>query len=82
MSGTPDAYRWFRPALGLLAVAAGLTGLIALFFVPVPAGNMQALLLGLGIVLGWGSAVVQSEYGSSTTGRALAQKVADAVKMD
>lgn len=79
---SPQAYRWFRPALGILAVVAGLTGLLALYWVEVPEGNMQALLLGLGIVLGWGSSVVQSEYGSTTTGRRLAEKVTDAVKTE
>lgn len=75
-----DEANWFRPLLGLFAVAAGILGLLALYFIAVPAGNMQALLLGLGIVLGWGSSVVQSEYGSTTAGRKLQQKVADAIE--
>lgn len=64
----------FRGVVGLLAVVGSLAGFAALFFVEVPTGNRDALMLALGIVFGWGSAVVQSEYGASTTGR----KAADA----
>lgn len=64
----------FRALVGLLAVVGSLAGFGALFFVEVPLGNRDALMLALGIIFGWGSAVVQSEYGASTTGR----KAADA----
>lgn len=64
----------FRAIVGLIAVVGSMAGFGALFFVEVPAGNRDALMLALGIIFGWGSAVVQSEYGASTTGR----KAADA----
>lgn len=61
--------KYFRPAIGLLCLFGGLGGLFALYFVEVPTGNREPLLLALGIVLGWGGSVVQSEYGSTSTGR-------------
>ena len=63
----------FRAIVGFLALAAGIGGLAALFFVEIPARNENALLLALGIVLGWGSGVIASEYGASTTGRKAAE---------
>jgi uncharacterized RDD family membrane protein YckC len=59
----------FRAALAIVALAGGLIGMTALFFVPIPAGNREALLLALGLVLGWGSTVVGYEFGSSPAGR-------------
>lgn len=64
----------FRAVVGFLCIIGGLCGFAGLYFVEVPAGNRDALMLALGLVMGWGSAVVQSEYGASTTGR----KAADA----
>jgi hypothetical protein len=64
----------FRYFLGVICIIGGLILVGGLFFVEVPAGNKEPLLLAIGLVLGWGSAVVQSEYGATTTGR----KVADA----
>jgi hypothetical protein len=64
----------FRAVLGLVALGAGLAGWLGLFFVEVPKGNKEALLLALGIVLGWGSTVIGYEFGSSPAGR----KAADA----
>jgi len=64
----------FRAVIGLTCIMAGLAGLALLFFIEVPARNENALLLALGVVLGWGSSVVASEYGASSTGR----KAADA----
>ena len=52
----------------------GLLGLGGLYFVPIPAGNREPLLLALGLVLGWGSTVVGYEFGSSPAAR----KAADA----
>lgn len=66
--------RHFRALIGIIAITGGLTGFLLLFFVNVPAGNRDALMLALGIVMGWGAAVIQSEYGATTTGR----KVTDA----
>ena len=59
----------FRAALAIVALAGGLIGMTALFFVPIPAGNREALLLALGLVLGWGSTVIGYEFGSSPAGR-------------
>ena len=64
----------FRAVLGLLALAGGLMGLAGLYFVPIPEGNREPLLLALGLVLGWGSTVIGYEFGSSPAGR----KAADA----
>jgi drug/metabolite transporter (DMT)-like permease len=62
----------FRGLVGLLSVTGSLIGFGGLFFIAIPAGNRDALMLALGIVFGWGSAVVQSEYGASNTGRKMA----------
>lgn len=64
----------FRAIIGLLCLVGGLVGFAMLFWVRVPTENRDAMMLALGIVMGWGSAVVQSEYGASSTGR----KAADA----
>jgi len=62
-----------RAAFGLLALAGGLMGLAGLYFVPIPEGNREPLLLALGLVLGWGSTVIGYEFGSSPTGRRAAE---------
>jgi drug/metabolite transporter (DMT)-like permease len=72
----------FRAVLGYLAVVGGLAGLAGLYFVTVPEGNKEPLLLAIGLVLGWGSSVINSEYGASTTGRQLAQVTIDKAKQD
>ena len=59
----------FRAALGRLALFGGLMGLAGLYFVPIPEGNREPLLLALGLVLGWGSTVIGYEFGSSPAGR-------------
>lgn len=59
----------FRPLVGLICLFGGLAGLLGLYLIEIPEGNREPLLLSLGLVLGWGSAVVQSEYGSTATGR-------------
>jgi hypothetical protein len=64
----------YRAMLGLVALIGGLLGLAGLYFVPIPEGNREPLLLALGLVLGWGSTVVGYEFGSSPAGR----KAADA----
>lgn len=64
----------FRAVLGLVALVGGLLGFAGLYFIPIPAGNREPLLLALGLVLGWGSTVVGYEFGSSPAGR----KAADA----
>lgn len=64
---------FFRGIVGFCCLAIGIAAVVALFFVEIPARNENALMIALGIVLGWGSAVVQSEYGASTTGRKAAE---------
>jgi hypothetical protein len=64
----------FRALLGTLALLGGLGGLAGLYFIPIPEGNREPLLLALGLVLGWGSTVIGYEFGSSPAGR----KAADA----
>lgn len=64
----------YRAILGLVALIGGLLGLGGLYFVPIPEGNREPLLLALGLVLGWGSTIVSYEFGSSPAGR----KAADA----
>lgn len=63
----------FRYAVGMIAVIGGLIGLIALYFVEIPVGNRDAVMLALGIVLGWGSGVINGEWGSSPAGREMAK---------
>ena len=72
--------RTFRTIVGWSAILLSAIGLLLLFFVKVPDGNNEALLLALGIVFGWGGSVVQSEFGSTSSGRNLAQTNADIVK--
>jgi hypothetical protein len=63
----------FRYTVGMISVLGGLIGLVALYFVEVPPGNRDAVVLALGIVLGWGSSVINGEWGSSPAGRAAAE---------
>lgn len=63
----------FRYALGAIVIVGGLLGLAGLYFFEVPAGNRDALVLALGIVLGWGGAVVNFEYGGSSAGKKAAE---------
>ena len=59
----------FRAVIGLLALAAEIGALAGLYFIEIPTGNRDALMLALGIIIGWGSSVFSSEYGASSTGR-------------
>lgn len=63
----------FRYVIGMLCIVGGLASLAGLYFIEVPAGNKEPLLLAIGIVLGWGGGVVNSEYGATTTGRKFAE---------
>lgn len=71
MNEKPDS-TMFRASIGLLCILGGLGGFYALFFVEIPTGNRDAMMLALGLVMGWASAVVSSEYGSTSTGRKIA----------
>lgn len=62
-----------RGIIGLLALGGAMAGFFLLFYIEIPQRNENALLLALGVVLGWAGAVVGSEYGSSTTGRKVAE---------
>ena len=68
-SAPPRDGALYRAALGLVALIGGLIGMGGLYFVPIPEGNREPLLLALGLVLGWGSTVVGYEFGSSPAGR-------------
>ena len=63
----------YRALLGLVALVGGLMGLGGLYFVPIPEGNREPLLLALGLVLGWGSTIVGYEFGSSPSARKAAE---------
>ena len=63
----------YRALLGLVALVGGLAGMGGLYFVPIPEGNREPLLLALGLVLGWGSTVIGYEFGSSPAGRRAAE---------
>ena len=63
----------YRAALGIVALLGGLAGMSLLYFVPIPEGNREPLLLALGLVLGWGSTVIGYEFGSSPAGRKAAE---------
>jgi hypothetical protein len=64
----------FRYVIGLLCIVGGLASLAGLYFIEIPTGNKEPLLLAIGLVLGWGGSVVQSEYGATTTGRKVAEQ--------
>lgn len=63
----------FRYTVGLIAILGGLGGLAALFAFEVPTGNRDAVVLALGVVLGWGSSIINGEWGSSPAGREMAK---------
>jgi hypothetical protein len=69
----PREGAFYRALLGLLALMGGLMGLGGLYFVPIPPGNRDPLLLALGLVLGWGSTIVGYEFGASPAGRKAAE---------
>lgn len=62
----------FRYVVGIVALVGGVASVVGLYFFAVPESNKEALLLAIGIVLGWGSTVVNGEWGSSPAGRAAA----------
>lgn len=65
-----------------MAISSGIVGLIVLTFVTVPPSNQQAVFIGIGVVLSWGSTVVQSEFGGSNVGRRLGEKVVDNMQVE
>lgn len=68
-AGPPRDGARFRGMIGMVALVGGLLGFFGLYFVPIPEGNREPLLLALGLVLGWGGTVISYEFGSSPSGR-------------
>ena len=66
----PKEHNTFRQAIGLLALIGGLFLVGGLFFKEIPINNRDVFFTALGIVLAWGSRVVDGEWGSSPAGRA------------
>lgn len=56
---------WFDHIIGLVAVFGGIAICAALIFVEIPPANENALIFAAGILLGWGSTVINNRYGSS-----------------
>lgn len=72
MTAAPER-SWFRHIIGGVAIVGGLLALAGLYFVEVPEGNREPLLLAIGLVLGWGGTVIGYEFGSSPAGRKAAE---------
>lgn len=72
-----SAYRYI---IGAVVIIGGFMALAGLYFIAVPDGNREPLLLAIGLVLGWGGTVVGYEYGSSPTGRKAAESGLDTAK--
>lgn len=64
------AFRWF---IGVVVMLTAVGGFAALFLHRVPAENKDAMMFALGSVFGWAASVVASEYGSTATGRKVAE---------
>lgn len=60
---------WFRYGLGIAVVMGGFALVAALIGWSVPSANRDAVMLAIGVVLGWGSSVVAFEFGSSPSER-------------
>lgn len=59
----------FRYVIGAIVIVGGLVGLGGLYYIAIPDGNKEPLLLALGIILGWGATVIGYEFGSSPAAR-------------
>lgn len=64
----------FRGFIGVLALISSVAALAGLYFINVPTGNKEPLLLAIGIIMGWGSSIVNSEYGATSTGRRVVEQ--------
>lgn len=51
--------------LGVTLVVVGMIALLPLYFMELPANNVQVLSMGVGVVLGWGSIAVSYYFGQS-----------------
>lgn len=58
-----------RAWVAILAVSTGPIALIGLFLIKIEPSNAQTLGLVLGLVLGWGGAVVTSQFQAPGTGQ-------------
>lgn len=64
-----DDHSWFRYVLGFAVIGGGFALVAALILWSVPSTNRDAVMLAIGVVLGWGSSVVAFEFGSSPSER-------------
>lgn len=65
----------FRRIIGLVVVVSNILLIAGLVFIPIDRDTIPAEVWGLlGAMVGWGGAVVNYEFGSSSAGRALALK--------
>lgn len=64
----------YRGIVGIGALTAGIMCMGGLFIIHVPPENKEALLIAIGVILGWGSSVVNYEFGSSPYGRKAAER--------
>lgn len=62
---------WFGIALVIVAVGA----FILLYFRSIPEQNKDIITLGVGILLGWGTTIVNYEWGSSSGSKAKDEKL-------
>lgn len=51
--------------LGVILIIIGIIALIPLYFYEIPSANKDILAMGIGVVLGWGSASVTYYFGNS-----------------
>jgi hypothetical protein len=59
----------FRIFIGLVSVAAALGAIVMLSFHEAPESNRDTLLIAIGTIIGWGGAVVASQFGDRTQSR-------------
>lgn len=57
--------------LGVILIIVGLVSLLPLYFIELPANNVQVLSMGIGVLLGWGSMAVSFYFGQSETGESI-----------
>jgi len=66
-----------RIAVGIYVLLVAAALMVALFLLELPEGNREIALVAFGIVLGWGSAVVQFHFGSSEGSKQKTEMMAD-----
>jgi biotin transporter BioY len=71
-----------RFVLGAAVMAVGAFLVVALMFVPVPAGNRDFVYTLTGLLLGWGGAVVQFYFGTSEGSVAKSEQIDRIMKGD